>query len=74
MNQRLHFKKELESKKVPALLASARNRLQAQQELNNLNNDKMRIQNISGKGSLPYKTFKQDNSKRYDELIKLISN
>ena len=74
MNQRLHLKKELESKQVPALLASSRNRLMAQQELNNLNNDKNRISNIMGKGSLPYKTYIQDNSTRYEELKKIISN
>ena len=74
MNQRLHLKKELESKQVPALLASSRNRLMAQQELNNLKNDKNRISNIMGKGSLPYKHFIKDNSKRYEELKKIISN
>ena len=31
MNQRLHLKKELESKQVPILLASSRDRLMAQQ-------------------------------------------
>ena len=74
MNQRLHLKKELQYKQAPALLASARNRLQAQQELNSLINDKKRLDNILGKGSLPYRKFKQDNSKVYDDLIKTISN
>ena len=74
MNQRLHLKKELESKQVPILLASSRDRLMAQQELNNLTNDKNRIDNLLGKGSLAYKTYIQDNSKRYEELKKTISN
>ena len=42
----------------------------AQQELNNLTNDKNRIDNLLGKGSLAYKTYIQDNSKRYEELKK----
>jgi hypothetical protein len=74
MNQRLHLKKVLESQQVPGLLASNRNRLMAQQELNNLTNDKNRIDNIMGKGSLAYKTYIKDNSKRYEELKKIISN
>ena len=74
MNQRLHLKKELESKQVPILLASSRDRRMAQQELNNLTNDKNRIDNLLGKGSLAYKTYIKDNSKRYEELKKIISN
>ncbi len=73
MNQRLHLKKELESKQVPALLASSRNRLLAQQELNNHTNDRNRMDNMLDKGSLAYKTYMKDNSKRYEELTKIIS-
>ena len=74
INQRLNLKRELESKKVPELLASERNRVQAKHELNNLINDKMRIQNILGRGSLPYQNYKKEHGKIYDELMKIISN
>ena len=42
VNQQLHLKKELESKKAPELLATERNRVQAKHEIQNLINDKMR--------------------------------
>ena len=74
INQQLHFKKELDAKRVPELLATERNRVQAKHEIQNLINDKMRIQNALGKGSLPYQNFKKEHGKRYDELIKIISN
>ena len=74
INQQLHFKKELDAKKVPELLATERNRVQAKHEIQNLINDKMRIQNALGKGSLPYQNYKKEHGKRYDELIKIISN
>ena len=72
INQQLHLKKELDAKKVPELLATERNRVQAKHEIQNLINDKMRIQNA--KGSLPYQNYKKEHGKRYDELIKIISN
>ena len=74
INQQLHLKKELDAKKVPELLATERNRVQAKHEIQNLINDKMRIQNTLGKGSLPYQNYKKEHGKRYDELIKIISN
>ena len=74
INQQLHLKKELKSKQVPALLATERNRVQAKHEIHNLINDKMRIQNVLGKCSLPYQNYKKEHGKRYDELIKIISN
>ena len=37
-------------------------------------NDKMRIQNILGRGSLPYQNYKKEHGKIYDELMKIISN
>ena len=74
INQQLHLKKELDAKKVPELLATERNRVQAKHEIQNLINDKMRIQNALGKGSLPYQNYKKEHGKRYDELIKIISN
>ena len=74
INQQLHLKKELDAKQVPELLATERNRVQANHEIQNLINDKMRIQNMLGKGSLPYQNFKKEHGKRYDELIKIISN
>ena len=74
INQQLHLKKELDAKRVPELLATERNRVQAKHEIQNLINDKMRIQNALGKGSLPYQNYKKEHGKRYDELIKIISN
>ena len=74
INQQLHLKKELDAKKVPELFATERNRVQAKHEIQNLINDKMRTQNTLGKGSLPYQSFKKEHGKRYDELIKIISN
>ena len=64
----------MDAKKVPELLATERNRVQAKHEIQNLINDKMRIQNTLGKGSLQYQNFKKEHGKRYDELIKIISN
>lgn len=72
MNQRHHLKKELQAKEIPTISAIARNKLLYAQELNNLNNDKMRIENILSKGSLPYKTIDLID-KRREELKKLIS-
>lgn len=72
MNQRHHLKKELKSKEVPALSATARNKFIYTQQLNNLTNDKDRIHNVLGKGSLPFKTIEQID-KRREELKKLIS-
>ena len=59
INQQLHLKKELDAKRVPELLATERNRVQAKHEIQNLINDKMRIQNTLGKGSLPYQNYKK---------------
>ena len=64
----------MDAKKVPELLATERNRVQAKHEIQNLINDKMRIQNALGKGSSPYQNYKKEHGKRYDELIKIISN
>ena len=72
LNQRLHLKKELESKQILGLLAAARNRVMYQQELNNLTNDRDRIHNVLGKGPLAYQTAAQIE-KRREELKKLIS-
>ena len=58
INQLLNLKRELEPNKLPELLATERNRVQAKHEINNLTNDKMRIQNALGKGSLPYQNHK----------------
>ena len=74
INQRLNLKKELESKKVPELLATEKARVNAKHEINNMINDKMRIQNMLGRGSLPYQNYKKEHGKRYDELMKIISN
>ena len=72
MNQRMRLKKELKSKAVPGEMAVARNKLMYIQELNNLINDKQRVHNILGKGSLPYRSIDQDH-KREEQLNKLIS-
>ena len=74
INQLLNLKRELESKKVPELLATEKARVNAKHEINNMINDKMRIQNMLGRGSLPYQNYKKENGKRYDELVKIISN
>ncbi len=64
----------MDSKKVPELLATERNRVQAKHEIHNMIDDKIRIQNTLGKGSLPYQNYKKEPGKGCDELIKIISN